>query len=255
MSSGIPADWKEFRNKHKDLIRHSKYEWDFVNDVLVNVPGLKPSQVFPQHEFVGKDGRTYHMDFAIITENVKIAVELEGFDKKGTKRGPSHSDHSKQIERLQALTLNGWKPFPITNSQFKNDEHGYAIAIRQLLSSGTENKVGSQQRDSRLSNRHLVFLGLLIFATTLILVAVVQSRQDQDPIRTQPNRQTIREFKNCNLMRQEYPDGIVRDTSVLNDPTVVKPGENPLVNRELYEINKERDGDGDGRVCEPFSGG
>jgi hypothetical protein len=79
MSSGIPADWKEFRNKHKDLIRHSKYEWDFVNDVLVNVPGLKPSQVFPQHEFVGKDGRTYHMDFAIITENVKIA---------GAKAGP-----------------------------------------------------------------------------------------------------------------------------------------------------------------------
>ncbi|NBO53750.1 MAG: hypothetical protein EBU84_03980, partial [Actinobacteria bacterium] len=114
MSSGIPADWKEFRNKHKDLIRHSKYEWDFVNDVLVNVPGLKPSQVFPQHEFVGKDGRTYHMDFAIITENVKIAIELEGFDKKGQKRGPSHADHSKQIERLQALTLNGWKPFPIT---------------------------------------------------------------------------------------------------------------------------------------------
>jgi hypothetical protein len=250
MSSGIPADWKEFRNKHKDSIRHSKYEWDFVNDVLVNVPGLKPSQVFPQHEFVGKDGRTYHMDFAIITENVKIAIELEGFDKKGQKRGPSHADHSKQIERLQALTLNGWKPFPITNSQFKNDEHGYAIAIRQLLSSGTESEVNSQRRDERLNKKRFVFLGLLIVFATLIFLAIVESRPDQTPVTTQPSSQTIREFKNCDLLRQKYPDGIVRDTQVLNNPEVVKPGENPLVDKELYKINEKLDGDGDGRVCD-----
>jgi hypothetical protein len=254
MNSGIPADWKEFRNKHKGIIRHSKYEWDFVNDVLVNIPGLKPSQVFPQHEFVGKDGRTYHMDFAIITENVKIAIELEGFDKKGQKQGPSHADHSKQIERLQALTLNGWKAFPITNSQFKNDEHGYAIAIRQLMNTGTGSEIGSQQRDSRLNKRHLAFLGLLVVLATLIVIAIVESRPVQTPNETQSNLQTLREFKNCDLLRQQYPDGIVKDSQTLNDPRTVKPGENPLVNKELYEINSGLDGDGDNRVCEPYRG-
>jgi hypothetical protein len=109
-----PADWKEWKKTYQNTIRHSQFEWNFAIEVIPNVKGLKPSQVIPQHPFIGRDGREYHMDFAIITERVKIAIELEGYDKTNTGKGKTRKEHDDFSRRIQDLTRLGWKVLTIT---------------------------------------------------------------------------------------------------------------------------------------------
>lgn len=103
----VPADWSEWKKHWRTTIRHSEFEWDFAMDVIPAVIGLQPSQVTPQHPFVGIDGRQYHMDFAIVTEKVKIAIELEGFDKDNSGGGQSKKQHDEFNRRIQSLTALG----------------------------------------------------------------------------------------------------------------------------------------------------
>lgn len=240
-TSKRPATWKEWQELHKITIKHSKYEWTFVDRVLKEVIGLEPSQVHPQYPFTGADGRQYHMDFAIITNEKQIAIELEGFDKSGNNQGPSKEDHKKFNRRIQDLSANGWTTLTIANSQFSGDPGHYVLLIRQMLISTNSNQ---QSRRPLTKNPRNLLIGI---ATLLIIGALIgylvfgQTK----------NLETVRRFTgNCSEVRQTYPDGIVKNSDVLKDPNVVKAGEKPYVNNDLYWANRDLDGDDDGRICD-----
>ena len=143
-----PADWSEWRKNWRSTIKHTEFEWDFAMDVIPAVIGLQPSQVTPQHPFVGIDGRQYHMDFAIVTEKVKIAIELEGFDKDNSGSGQSKKQHDEFNRRIQSLTALGWKPLTITNAQFKSDPMHYANLIRQIILEPNSKKIITEKQDN-----------------------------------------------------------------------------------------------------------
>jgi len=131
-----PKTWKEWEKKYQGIIIDSPYEWDFAKEVCRHVPNLQPSQVIPQHLFIGSDGYECHMDFAVIVDNVKIAIELEGFDKTNSGHGQTKEQHHRFMLRQQALIKGGWTSYPITNAQFKRDPMYYANEIRRMVIEG-----------------------------------------------------------------------------------------------------------------------
>lgn len=125
--------WSDWRRRYLRTAKQSPHEWEFLRLVLQEVPGLKPSQLTPQREFVGNDGRTLHMDFAIETPYVKIAIELEGWDKTGNGQGKSKAEHDHFNRRLQSLSAQGWEVLPITNAQFHADPVHYILDIGRRI--------------------------------------------------------------------------------------------------------------------------
>ena len=123
------ATWAEWKRAYVRSGKQSPFEWEFLSDVLQNVPGLKPSYVTPQREFVDNEGRTLHMDFAIETPHVLIAIEIEGYDKNGNGLGKSREEHDRFNRRIQSLSAQGWQVLTITNHQFKSDPSKYIIDI------------------------------------------------------------------------------------------------------------------------------
>ena len=125
--------WADWKRKYLRSAKQSSHEWEFLRLVLQEVPGLKPSQLTPQREFVGNDGRTLHMDFAIETPHVKLAIELEGWDKTGNGQGKSKAEHDHFNRRLQSLSAQGWEVLPITNAQFHADPVKYILDISRRI--------------------------------------------------------------------------------------------------------------------------
>lgn len=125
--------WADWRRKYLRTAKQSPHEWEFLRLVLQEVPGLKPSQLTPQREFVGNDGRTLHMDFGIETPHVKLAIELEGWDKTGNGQGKSKAEHDHFNRRLQSLSAQGWEVLPITNAQFHADPVHYILDISRRI--------------------------------------------------------------------------------------------------------------------------
>ena len=78
------ADWKAWQKYWRSTILNSGshgYEWNFARFVLMQVRGLNPNEVTPQRPFTANDGRTLHIDFAIERRDIKIAIEVEGWDR------------------------------------------------------------------------------------------------------------------------------------------------------------------------------
>jgi very-short-patch-repair endonuclease len=247
-----PADWKEWKSIYQNTIRHSQFEWNFAIDVIPNVKGLKPSQVIPQHPFIGKDGREYHMDFAIVTERVKIAIELEGYDKTNTGTGKTKKEHDEFNRRIQDLTHLGWKVLTITNAQFMADKMGYANEIRQLMSEPQPEVVVVANQDNSETLNLLKKLGAAGIAVLVALLAVLifsLSRNGDSPSPTPVSKTPVvapERFNNCEELNRKYPGGIARS----QEDKDKKTWSNPVVNRSVYDANSERDGNNDGVMCD-----
>ena len=247
-----PADWNEWKKTYQNTIRHSKFEWDFAIDVIPEVIGLKPSQVIPQHPFIGRDGREYHMDFAIISENVKIAIELEGYDKTGNGTGKSRKEHDEFNRRIQHLTRLGWKVLPITNAQFMNDKMGYANEIRQLMTTSQTDQVASAAISGpsvkRFSSRSVVYAVSAAVAIVVVIVIMVgRNSSDLNQVENTPTQiSSIPTFKNCSDLKRTFPNGIARDQAT----TKAEDYTNQTVNGDVYFANRKMDRDNDGVMCE-----
>lgn len=241
-SESVPSDWSEWKRTYQNVIRHSKFEWDFAIDVIPAIVGLKPSQVIPQHPFIGRDGREYHMDFAIVTDHVKVAIELEGFDKTGSGVGKSKREHDEFNKRIQHLTRLGWKVFPITNAQFMNDKLGYAREIAQLLAQAESTNRGisesHQVREVRRIPRTAILVGLGI-AVALLLFVAFRLDESQKP----------QYFRRCADLQEVYPQGIAQSQEAKER----KIGSNATVNKTVYEANRHLDKNysgPDGLICD-----
>jgi len=247
-----PADWNEWKKTYQNTIRHSKFEWDFAIDVIPEVIGLKPSQVIPQHPFIGRDGREYHMDFAIISENSKIAIELEGYDKTGKGTGKSKKEHDEFNRRIQHLTRLGWKVLPITNAQFMKDKMGYANEIRQLMATSQSDSVApaaiSLPQIQRISSKFVLSaVSIAVVLAVVIVFMVGRNSSDSDPALNLPLQDPYgQKFVNCDELKAVFPGGVALDQAAKDK----KDFSNPVVNESVFLANQHLDGNGDDVMCD-----
>ena len=128
------SSWREWDKRWlKTITRSSGFEWNFAKKVIQRVPGLHPNSVTPQKAFVSNEGRELHMDFAIEVDGVRIAIEVEGWDKTGEERGKNKQEHDDFNRRVQSLQADGWRVMTVTNAQFMADPGFYASQIRIML--------------------------------------------------------------------------------------------------------------------------
>ena len=280
-----PADWSEWRKHWRSTIKHTEFEWDFAMDVIPAVIGLQPSQVTPQHPFVGIDGRQYHMDFAIVTEKVKIAIELEGFDKDNSGSGQSKKQHDEFNRRIQSLTALGWKPLTITNAQFKSDPMHYANLIRQIILEPNSKKIIAEKQDTteilesikKLSGvvrkldstskespaitvvhsdsealtsiKKIGVAGITVIAALLAALIFAFSKNGDAPPSTPVIQSPVSAptvFKNCAALNSVYPGGVAQSQEAKDK----KSYSNPIVDRSVYDANRRLDGNDDGVFCD-----
>ena len=280
-----PADWSEWRKHWRSTIKHTEFEWDFAMDVIPAVIGLQPSQVTPQHPFVGTDGRQYHMDFAIVTEKVKIAIELEGFDKDNSGGGQSKKQHDEFNRRIQSLTALGWKPLTITNAQFKSDPMHYANLIRQIILEPNSKKIIAEKQDTteilesikKLSGvvrkldstskespaitvvhsdsealtsiKKIGVAGITVIAALLAALIFAFSKNGDAPPSTPVIQSPVSAptvFKNCAALNSVYPGGVAQSQEAKDK----KSYSNPIVDRSVYDANRRLDGNDDGVFCD-----
>ena len=73
--------WIELNKEKFD----SPYEQMFAERVLVGVDGLDLSTVATQYQFRDLDDKTRYCDFVIQEGSIRIAIEVDGYDKKTRK--------------------------------------------------------------------------------------------------------------------------------------------------------------------------
>jgi len=284
----LPKTWKEWEKKYQNVIKHTRYEWDFAKDVLPHVVDLQPSQVIPQHVFINTDGYKCHMDFAVIVDNVKIAIELEGFDKTNSGRGPTKEEHGRFILRQQALTSGGWKSFPITNAQFKRDSMFYALAIRRMILEGSDphsesvaktpnpppvnnktesvattpnpppvnNKtesVATAPNPPPVNNQNkqqLFIVSAIVLGLLAAIILLLTRTAPSEVAKTTAGALPVVNYKNCDALKEVYSGGIAR--SVADKER--KQFSDPIVNKSVYDANEQLDGNSDGVMCDSTAG-
>lgn len=112
----------------------SDYEILFAREVLPLVEGLVCDAVTVQYPFVDKDGKKRYCDFAVIeSETVRLAVEIDGYDKRGTGTGMSHDDFLDWQRRQASLASQGWHVLRFANRDVRDYPERCAEHISQLL--------------------------------------------------------------------------------------------------------------------------
>lgn len=89
----------------------SEFEAQFVERVLVQVPELDPEMVSPHRTFRTAYGRDYRVDFTIEDRNVRIAVEVDGYDKTGRGKGMTRDEHDAWVAREGASVPSAGRSF------------------------------------------------------------------------------------------------------------------------------------------------
>ena len=111
----------------------STYETEFVERVLSQVAGLDPEMVSPQRTFRTAYGRDYRVDFTIEDGNVRIAVEVDGYDKSGSGSGMTREEHDAWVAREGDLRALGWTFFRTSNRDFIREPLRVAATLGDVL--------------------------------------------------------------------------------------------------------------------------
>jgi very-short-patch-repair endonuclease len=189
----------------------SDYETLFAETVLPLVPELRFDAISVQYPFRDTDRKQRYCDF-VIQENddVRIAIEIDGYDKRGTGEGMSHSDFVDWQRRQAALTSQGWYVLRFANRDVKYEPKRCAEHISLLLKrarSSSQNKGLSLEEKERLNaltntqnnviehlNKETSVMKFTVTAFTTLILALVMvivwqsggfsSRQPQVPVQT-----------------------------------------------------------------------
>lgn len=112
----------------------SEYEALFAKQVLPLVDGLKWETVTAQYPFVDSDGRNRYCDFTIIeSQSVRVAIEIDGYDKRGTGSGMTHSEFLDWQRRQASLASQGWHVLRFANRDVRDEPQMCAKHIASLL--------------------------------------------------------------------------------------------------------------------------
>lgn len=112
----------------------SEFERLFALHVLSLVPDIRYESLSLQLPFKDADGKQRYCDFAISEEGgVRIAIEIDGYDKRGAGTGMSHDDFIDWQRRQAALTTQGWRVLRFANRDVRDEPARCAGHLRALL--------------------------------------------------------------------------------------------------------------------------
>lgn len=112
-----PSEWLSLNEAQLG----SPYERLFIMKVLSNVPDLDFSSVESQYPFTDGDGGNRYCDFVLREGSaVRIAIEIDGYDKRGTGSGMSKRDFVDWQRRQSALTSQGWFVLRFANTDVRD---------------------------------------------------------------------------------------------------------------------------------------
>lgn len=113
-----PQEWLE-QNHH---LFNSQFERIFFENVLGNISGLDFACLQTQMPFRDDEGKQRYCDFAIQEGlEVRIAIEVDGYDKRGTGEGMTHDEFIDWQRRQAALTSQGWHVLRFANRDVCNE--------------------------------------------------------------------------------------------------------------------------------------
>jgi len=88
--------WSEFLRQHQqELKERSEYEYRFAAQVLAKIPDLSPAALQTQTEFRDEGGKRRFIDFTVQEPGVRIALEVDGYDKRGRGTSMTHEEFVK----------------------------------------------------------------------------------------------------------------------------------------------------------------
>lgn len=129
-------NWDEWiaENRRALEMDGTPFERLFVDEVLRKVPNLSPSCVSAQTTFDDLGGGTRRIDFTIEEgDYVRIALEVDGWDKTGTGSGMSrHEFHDWSYKEL-SITAAGWVPLRFANGLIKRKPEDLRESIELQL--------------------------------------------------------------------------------------------------------------------------
>jgi len=112
----------------------TNYERQFVLKVLPEIPDFNFSALTPQFPFIDSDGKNRRCDFVIQEgDNVRIAVEIDGYDKTGTGNGQSMSEFVDWNRRQTALVTQDWRLLRFPNVEVRDYPGRCAEHVALLL--------------------------------------------------------------------------------------------------------------------------
>ncbi len=111
----------------------SSFEEMFVIKVLAKVNDIDLNTVSTQYQFKDLDGKNRYCDFVIQEGSIKIAIEIDGYDKRNTGQGMSHDDFVDWQRRQAALTAYGWHVLRFANRDVSNEPSRCKRYIELLL--------------------------------------------------------------------------------------------------------------------------
>ncbi|WP_141440129.1 endonuclease domain-containing protein [Vreelandella titanicae] len=125
-----PQKWYA-QNRH---LFESQFEHLFFENVLSNIPGLDFACLQTQMPFLDDEGKQRYCDFAIQEGlEVRIAIEVDGYDKRGTGEGMTHAEFIDWQRRQAVLTSQGWHVLRFANSDVYNEPTRCCNNIHFLL--------------------------------------------------------------------------------------------------------------------------
>ena len=118
----------------RELEKHHGYELAFASNVLARVRDLDFEHVSHQHPFRDQNGRDRRIDFAISEPSgVRLAIEVDGYDKTGTGIGLSPEAFSDFLMRQNALVSQGWLVLRFSNARVRSEPQACAAEIETSL--------------------------------------------------------------------------------------------------------------------------
>lgn len=125
----------EFLDEHGNaLSRRTPYERHYVERVLNRVPDLNWKALSAQTPFSDAHGRTRYIDFTIIEGDVvRIAIEVDGYDKTGEGRGMTREEFADWSRREQAITAAGYRVVRVANRLIDREPDLCARTVELVL--------------------------------------------------------------------------------------------------------------------------
>ena len=111
----------------------ARYEKRFAREILPHVDELRLSDVETQTSFRDLNGKQRRIDFTIREGEVRVAIEIDGWDKTGRGAGMTHSEFVDWMEREAAIVAQGWRLIRFSNTQVQHRPKECAEALSLVL--------------------------------------------------------------------------------------------------------------------------
>ena len=137
--------WQEFLAKNRSKL--SPYEVKFVERVLSQVPGLDFATVQAQTPFTDGRGRRRRIDFTITQgEHVRIAIEVDGWDKTGSGTFMTRDEFDDWSRREVTMTSQRWLVLRFANRLVDRSPKSCARHIALVLKHAQAIELSQQEK-------------------------------------------------------------------------------------------------------------